>query len=133
MENFKPTRNCSQREHECENSYGYKICVEEKIKHVACAKYSKKNCGDDQLFLRMYEQKGVWSRFVLRLHILQSCLLLVFKYSYQTTQYQSVENMLFMYKSTFTTSFEIKYEQYTFKISNNKIQLCAMCKRKNKP
>ena len=35
-------------EHECTNSYGYKICVEEKVKIFACANYSKELCYDDK-------------------------------------------------------------------------------------
>ena len=55
MENYKPTRNCTENEIECRNSYGYKICVEEKLKDVACAKYSTLLCEDDSLFLTRIE------------------------------------------------------------------------------
>ena len=48
MENFNPTRRCYENEHKCTNSYGYKICVDEKAKNFACAKYSKKLCDDEK-------------------------------------------------------------------------------------
>ena len=49
QENFYPERKCFENEYECENSYGYKICVEEKYKTFACAKYSKTLCDDDEV------------------------------------------------------------------------------------
>ena len=53
MENFNPTRKCTENEIECNNSYGYKICVEEKIKHVACADYSTELCDDDSVLVKI--------------------------------------------------------------------------------
>ena len=55
QENFNPERKCFENEYECENSYGYKICVEEKNKIVACAKYSKKLCSDDEIYFRKFD------------------------------------------------------------------------------
>ena len=55
MENYKPTRSCTGSKVECRNSYGYKICVEEKVKDVACATYSTILCEDDSLFLKRIE------------------------------------------------------------------------------
>ena len=52
MENFQPRRSCIKNEHECRNSYGYKICVKEKNIKVACAKYSKILCDDDKIFVK---------------------------------------------------------------------------------
>ena len=61
LENYKPTRNCTDKEIECKNSYGYKICVEEKVKDVACAKYSTLLCEDDSLFfLRIHTDKDFY-------------------------------------------------------------------------
>ena len=53
-ENFKLSRKCTKDEHECRNTYGSKICVPEKLKYVACAKYSIKTCDDDK-FLTEYQ------------------------------------------------------------------------------
>ena len=52
MANFNPTRKCLENEHECYNSYGYKICVEEKIKFIACASYSPRMCNDNENFYK---------------------------------------------------------------------------------
>ena len=41
-----------ENEYECENSYGYKICVQEEYKIVACATYSKTFCYDDEIFFK---------------------------------------------------------------------------------
>ena len=54
--NFHPERNCTENEYECENSYGYKICVQEEHKTVACAKYSKIFCNDEAFFYRYYDK-----------------------------------------------------------------------------
>ena len=54
MENFNATRKCIESEHECTNTYGYKICVKEEVKYVACAEYSTVLCDDDK-FLRQNE------------------------------------------------------------------------------
>ena len=48
MENFNATRKCIESEHECTNTYGYKICVKKEVKHVACAEYSTVLCDDDK-------------------------------------------------------------------------------------
>ena len=50
-ENFYPERKCFKYEQECENSYGYKICVQEKYKVVACATYNSKTFCDDHTIL----------------------------------------------------------------------------------
>ena len=55
LENYKPTRNCTENEIECRNSHGYKICAEEKVKDMACASYSTVLCEDDSLFLTRIE------------------------------------------------------------------------------
>ena len=47
--NFHPTRTCTENEIECKNSNGFKICVEEKVKDVACAKYSTIICDKKSL------------------------------------------------------------------------------------
>lgn len=52
MANFNPTRKCLENEHECYNSYGYKICVEEKTKYIACARYSLRMCDDNENFYK---------------------------------------------------------------------------------
>ena len=52
MANFNPTRKCLENEHECYNSYGCKICVEEKIKFIACASYSPRMCNDNENFYK---------------------------------------------------------------------------------
>ena len=60
MENFNATRKCSESEHECTNTYGYKICVKEEVKHVACALYSTVSCDDDKfLYQDEYEQTSL--------------------------------------------------------------------------
>ena len=57
MENFNATRKCIESEHECTNTYGYKICVKEEVKHAACAEYSTVLCDDDKFsFHGKYEQ-----------------------------------------------------------------------------
>ena len=50
LESFKPMRTCTQTEHECKNSYGYDICVDEKVKRIACAVYTTKLCDDDKFY-----------------------------------------------------------------------------------
>ena len=49
--NFNPERKCFENEHECTNSYGTKICVQEKFKIVACAIYRKVYCDDDEVYI----------------------------------------------------------------------------------
>ena len=46
-----------KNEHRCENSYGHKICVDSKIKYVACANYSKLLCDDYSTTIYDYEAK----------------------------------------------------------------------------
>ena len=53
MENYNATRKCSESEHECTNTYGYKICVKEEVKHVACAQYSTVLCDDDKFLVNI--------------------------------------------------------------------------------
>ena len=53
-ENFNPERKCFKNEYECKNSYGYNVCVEEKYKIIACAKYSKTLCDDDTIFYNFF-------------------------------------------------------------------------------
>ena len=50
-ENYRPTRNCTENEVECTNSYFRKICVKEEVKDVACAKYSKRLCYDEAVHI----------------------------------------------------------------------------------
>ena len=77
MANFNPTRKCLENEHECYNSYGYKICVEEKTKYIACARYSLRMCDDNENFYKknirlsvcnklfmIYKEKYFFNKFI---------------------------------------------------------------------
>ena len=55
LANFNPTKSCAANKIQCENSYGNKICVNEKVKKVACAKYLQRTCDDDSLFLQIID------------------------------------------------------------------------------
>ena len=55
LANFYPTRNCTENEIECKNSYGYEICVEERFKYVACADYSTFMCDEKSLNVVLLE------------------------------------------------------------------------------
>ena len=46
QENYLPKTECEQNEHKCKNSYGKTICVQEKLKTVACFNYPKFLCDD---------------------------------------------------------------------------------------
>ena len=63
---------CFKNEYECENSYGYKICVQEKIRFIACAKYSKILCDDDTIF---YNDFGKVRFLFKHFQIIKSCYL----------------------------------------------------------
>ena len=75
MENFKPSRNCTNNEHECKNSYGHKICVEEKFKQVACAEYWTILCNEDKF---LYEYFNGELRKGLGLHVFMNYFLIRF-------------------------------------------------------
>ena len=57
-ENFNPRTKCVQNEIECKNSYGYKICVQEKTKKFACAKYLTELCDEDKFIADSALGKG---------------------------------------------------------------------------
>ena len=62
LESFKPTRNCTINEHECKNSYGHKICVDEKVKHIACAVYTTKLCDVDKFYTEEIVFGNIWKK-----------------------------------------------------------------------
>lgn len=70
LENYNPLRNCTINQHECKNSYGYRICVDKKLKHVACAKYSKNLCNEDKFFSEYVSDDGeIYKRFNFKLFL----------------------------------------------------------------
>ena len=67
MANYKPTYTiCSK--HECRNSYGHKICVDEKVRKVACAKYSTKLMRHDAKYSLMF--KDIFKKEIYLRHLL---------------------------------------------------------------
>ena len=58
MDSFRPSSECTEKEHKCKNSYGNTICVRPEVKNVACAVYPKNICADNNAIAYNFDFDG---------------------------------------------------------------------------